>query len=259
MPDLANRHKHEKRLEAAILPIFQRWESEFEKSQSTFPVTINAEEQATIRHAMWSPFRQSADTLAGQLEFEMDDAILFQANAFVTNFTGEFCDAIVDSTNRWIQRIEAEAMEKEGRQEKAIWIMLPIWWDKLKDTVLSAKRAATIGITEVTRMATAGEKMIASAWGRIFGKKRAEGAKEPEEIVTRGPVPVGGDGGEVPAGEMLIRRWYTSADDRVCPICSPLHLLFEDKWPSEAKSGSPLHVKCRCFVEWKRRQIERVK
>ena len=255
MPDLANRAKHEKRLEAAILPIFQRWESEFEKSQSAFPVTITDDERAAIRQAMWEPFKQSANTLADQLEFEIDDAILFQASAFVTNFTGEFCDAIVDSTNRWIQRIEAEAMEQEDKQEKAIWMMLPMWWDKLKDTVLSAKRAATIGITEVTRMATAGERMIASAWERVFGKKRAEESKEPEEIVTRGPVPVGGDGGQIPKGVKLVRRWHTEADERVCPLCSPLHMLYEDQWPPDAKNGSPLHTRCRCWVEWEKQLI----
>jgi hypothetical protein len=60
-------------------------------------------------------------------------------------------------------------------------------------------------------------------------------------------------------------RWYTAADDRVCPICAPLHRKIVDLWETvlrnvvapggsraiqeiAANGGPPAHVNCRCFL-----------
>lgn len=45
-------------------------------------------------------------------------------------------------------------------------------------------------------------------------------------------------------------RWYSAADDRVCPTCGPNHLVAIPKaqrvWPNGA--SVPAHVNCRCSV-----------
>ena len=45
-------------------------------------------------------------------------------------------------------------------------------------------------------------------------------------------------------------RWYTAADERVCPICGPNHTIAIPKaqrvWPNGA--SVPAHVNCRCSV-----------
>jgi len=45
-------------------------------------------------------------------------------------------------------------------------------------------------------------------------------------------------------------RWYTAADERVCPICGPNHTIAVPKelrvWPNGA--SVPAHVNCRCFA-----------
>lgn len=60
-------------------------------------------------------------------------------------------------------------------------------------------------------------------------------------------------------------RWYTALDDRVCPICAPLHKKIVDLWETvlrnvvapggsraiqeiAANGGPPAHVNCRCFL-----------
>ena len=49
-------------------------------------------------------------------------------------------------------------------------------------------------------------------------------------------------------GITATRQWVTWRDDRVCPICGPLHNTFEDVWQIEQPAGPPAHVNCRCWL-----------
>lgn len=48
------------------------------------------------------------------------------------------------------------------------------------------------------------------------------------------------------SGIAVQRMWETEADERVCPICRPLHNVPEHLWPSSYADGPPAHVNCRC-------------
>ena len=62
----------------------------------------------------------------------------------------------------------------------------------------------------------------------------------------------------------VVKKWYTAVDERVCPICSPLHgqiVGLKETWVSEnektgkeTKSGEnpPIHAMCRCVVIYER-------
>lgn len=250
MPDLANRDKHEKRLEAAMMPVFRRWEREFLAAGQSLTVSISDDEREAIEKVFASVFRQSADALAEQLELPFDESMNATSRTFITYYTGEFCDAIVTNTNRWTQRIERDYIEKE-QQQKAIKDFAKTVFGKIKDQVLSAKRAATIAITEVTRMATAGERMIANVWNRIFGRKKPP--LEVRETTEQRP-----EGDTAESVEKLIAKWFTAGDERVCPLCGPLDGVFQYKWPSDAGTGPPRHPKCRCWVEWERVKIDQI-
>lgn len=41
-------------------------------------------------------------------------------------------------------------------------------------------------------------------------------------------------------------QWVTWRDDRVCPICAPLHNSFD--WQADQPYGPPAHVNCRCWL-----------
>lgn len=56
-------------------------------------------------------------------------------------------------------------------------------------------------------------------------------------------------------GDLLIKRWFTVQDERVCPICAPLHgviLPFKESFASLGFVGlsPPAHPRCRCFLEY---------
>ena len=60
--------------------------------------------------------------------------------------------------------------------------------------------------------------------------------------------------GEVDVG-LILKRWFTVRDDRVCRICEPLHgqiAKFDDSFSSLSFTGlmPPAHIKCRCFIEY---------
>ncbi|MBU0495049.1 MAG: phage portal protein [Chloroflexi bacterium] len=48
------------------------------------------------------------------------------------------------------------------------------------------------------------------------------------------------------AGITMERYWWTRNDERVCPICGPLHNQPEDVWRSAHPTGPPAHIRCRC-------------
>lgn len=62
----------------------------------------------------------------------------------------------------------------------------------------------------------------------------------------------------------VIKQWWTNNDDRVCPICEPLHGMvvdiqegftnIEDK--SEGIPTPPAHVFCRCWINTTTRIVE---
>lgn len=82
------------------------------------------------------------------------------------------------------------------------------------------ERAEAIGTTEVTGAASAG----------------AQTAREilADDLRRR--------------GLQVLYHWYTSLDDRVCPVCRPLHNRPETDWLEDYPLGPPAHPNCRCEV-----------
>lgn len=55
--------------------------------------------------------------------------------------------------------------------------------------------------------------------------------------------------------DLLLKRWFTVQDERVCPICAPLHgqiVAFDASFSSLGFLGlsPPAHLRCRCFLEY---------
>jgi len=47
-------------------------------------------------------------------------------------------------------------------------------------------------------------------------------------------------------GVIVKQQWVTWRDDRVCPVCAPLHNSFD--WDTSFIFGPPAHVNCRCWL-----------
>lgn len=50
--------------------------------------------------------------------------------------------------------------------------------------------------------------------------------------------------------------WITVRDDRVCPICRPLHGKTEAVWGGFFPNGPPAHPRCRCVKQYRLRRAD---
>jgi len=46
----------------------------------------------------------------------------------------------------------------------------------------------------------------------------------------------------------MVEVWFTQDDERVCPICGPLHGTTPRTWRARFPGGPPAHPRCRCFT-----------
>jgi hypothetical protein len=86
-----------------------------------------------------------------------------------------------------------------------------------QDYAFSVERADAVAITEITRARTLGQM----AAMQIL-----------EEL-----------------GIKTLAVWITALDERVCPVCGPLHNQDERTWGKLFPMGTPAHVNCRCGLE----------
>lgn len=86
---------------------------------------------------------------------------------------------------------------------------------ELRDRVFSRNRADMISISEVTRLFAEGNEILWGATGLIFAKV-----------------------------------WQTSRDERVCPVCAPLHgqIRFISSEFTAGIKNPPAHPRCRCWI-----------
>jgi len=84
--------------------------------------------------------------------------------------------------------------------------------EKLLAGAFGERRASAIAVTEVTRASSQAATHYQSELARV--------------------------------GITMKRIWYTLADERVCPICGPLHNQTEDVWAAQFPMGPPAHPNC---------------
>ena len=89
------------------------------------------------------------------------------------------------------------------------------------ETQFDEARADKIAITETTRSITAGE------FG-VVGMAVGLGLMSGDEAV-----------------------WQTAEDELVCDECAPLNEQPQDVWSLVAPAGPPLHVNCRCTLDYR--------
>tara|TARA_B110000285_G_C15112047_1_gene611714 strand:+ start:35 stop:763 length:729 start_codon:yes stop_codon:yes gene_type:complete len=49
--------------------------------------------------------------------------------------------------------------------------------------------------------------------------------------------------------------WWTEEDQRVCPICGPIHNKKRSEWEGEFPVGPPAHPNCRCWIAYSKVEI----
>ncbi len=84
----------------------------------------------------------------------------------------------------------------------------------------------------------------------VFSPSRAESVATTETTTATSA------GGEVAVAQTIglsaLDQWFTADDDRVCPICGPLHEAPRERWMAQFPDGPPAHVNCRCWIQYER-------
>ena len=88
----------------------------------------------------------------------------------------------------------------------------------------SAYRVAMIATTEV-------------------GRAKAAAINGYAELLTEDDIPV-------------VKRWNTSFDEKVCPICSPMDDKLDDEYKKQFEFGPPAHPNCRCKIGVELKEFE---
>ena len=85
---------------------------------------------------------------------------------------------------------------------------------------------------------------------KIFGQARVE------ELAVDNTTAANTAGGEAATAATVglspDDTWFTQGDQRVCPVCGPLHRKKREDWQRFFPSGPPSHPNCRCWIEYAR-------
>lgn len=83
---------------------------------------------------------------------------------------------------------------------------------------------------------------------------RSFGPRKAAQIAVNETTNAAVDGGEAGVRETVgfdeDDTWFTVNDQRVCPICEPLHRSKRSNWTSKFPTGPPAHVGCRCWIHY---------
>lgn len=121
-------------------------------------------------------------------------------------------------------------------------------FDTVRGINNTTRQAISDAVSTFTRTPGMTQNDVAMLLEPVFGKRRAQMIAATE--ITRAY----GQAAHIVQDEMRQRgittreQWITWRDDRVCPICAPLHNTYEDVWKASVPYGPPAHVNCRCWL-----------
>lgn len=120
-------------------------------------------------------------------------------------------------------------------------------------TITSRKRFATLARKLEEALADPDKPRMTKAetakgTAKVFGPSRASEISITETTAAQSS---GGEAGvKLTFGVSLDDLWITEKDQRVCPICRPLHNTKRKTWGLEFFSGPPAHPSCRCYIKY---------
>lgn len=92
----------------------------------------------------------------------------------------------------------------------------------------------------------------------VFGEGRAEAIAitETTDAISTAETEAAGIITNSTSPHVLVGTWITAEDERVCPICAPLHGTTTDVYSRTFRNGPPAHPRCRCRIRWAARQLQ---
>lgn len=255
MPDLATRTDHEE--EVALLILLYLQEIEFDLRDGIVPdwPEWSRRLSSDMAPVLAAAFVVSATQLKEQFGLGASALAEEQAAEWAARQAQSVANAMAENTRRAVMQTEARLL---AEAEAAIQAEIQAARAAVREAaslearlaaeaeLLAAQEAAMETTIEVVRAEIPAEL----EW--MFGEARAEavGITETTNSITEGEV-TGASDVQAELGVALKPYWVTEADDRVCPVCRPLHGRPRDEWWSEHGNGPPAHPSCRCTLDWR--------
>lgn len=168
--------------------------------------------RAALIPEMTTVYLEQAGALLGEISIGVSwDLINTAASEWARQYTFDLVTQLTEVTRSGLQRT-IPAYFEEGLNLSQLKQRLAEWF--------APRRAELIGITEITRAATEGERGLV------------------ELLLQENP------------DVAMAPFWVTNRDEAVCVLCSPRDgkEITDGKFP-------PLHPKCRCWVRWVLRSL----
>jgi SPP1 gp7 family putative phage head morphogenesis protein len=217
MPDLPSRDQHEADLAMRIAKLLQRQlgtvmetmgdPPDVSKLTPEFWQQLEQETAEVIRPQIEGVFLESAEQLMNSQPIGIEwGGINQRAAEWSSQYTFDLVSGVNQTTQGLLQTKIRQFYDEPGTTLGTL--------KKELQSAFGPVRAEMIAVTETTRAAAQGQLQLAEEINRDVGVK-------------------------------MVAVWDTAMDDRVCPICGPLHGRAQgDGWTDPP----PAHVRCRCSI-----------
>lgn len=216
MPEIPDRDKVEAAILARLQPQFDEWRDRFATSLGDPP------DIARLTPGLVSSFEEDTAMalmmLVGIGEYEAAQ-LRMATDHDVTVDPGQVRRDAQRWAYSWSKRVAQEFTTNTVKALQEIVRQYAPGTMKLATElaeVLDEKRAGRLVVTELTRVASDGERDFVQRWSLN-----------------------------------LQAFWRTARDAKVCPTCAPLDKRRVVELASDFAFGPPAHVNCRCYVEWR--------
>lgn len=220
MPELLNRRAFERDLSEALAKVLSKarrdlvadlYHEGFRQGElgNVPPDVMTALQQDLTRELQQTipaTFVDTARDYAGLLSFALDEAQLQQAaQTWASKFIPDLVNGMLETTTTELRRIAATAPTVELSRRMLLGLLGSV-------ALFGLARALTVARTTATDVNTAAEDAI-------------------NDELRQSPTVVS-----------IEEIHYTKRDEKVCPICRPMH----GKVLDESDKRPPLHPRCRC-------------
>lgn len=248
MPDLQKRNEFEQQAERSIDSVFRA----YRKGKTFVPAVFEEELQANLTRTLEDIHREAAIVLL--LLWMQSDSIPMRSLARFDRLPREQARQTARSVTRTTEKIIATAEQEAAAIARGITRADVVPPSQTSAVLPSAGTVNTIDPAQSARLRREVDREIAArlreANRRAFGRQRAEDISITETTTASSRAESAAKEIVAETGNEIQGTWVTENDDRVCPVCAPLHDQPESVWRPRFPNGPSAHVRCRCWLRW---------